>query len=300
MGGQLARSGTPPLLAELARVPGHVIWRAAAKVGARLDAELPVRMGLRAYAALLALEDGEARSQAWLAECIAVSKTTMTKIATALVEAGLVERVRNPDDRRSYALTRTERAASVDAEWRAHTARLEDAMGEGLSAAEHADLRALLRRVAEPRLAEGTPEALRASTGFLITWLHARLQAEGTAALREMDLEPRFMGSFIVLRKLGPVSQAELARQLGITTPSVVEIVDDLEARGLVERRRDPDDRRTQRLHLTPASGPVGDHVRARLMATTDAYLGVLDADERARLLALLVRFVNAGTATDA
>ncbi len=39
-----------------------------------------------------------------------VSRTTMVKVAPQLADQGLVERVRNPDDRRSYALTRTLRA----------------------------------------------------------------------------------------------------------------------------------------------------------------------------------------------
>jgi DNA-binding MarR family transcriptional regulator len=51
--------------------------------------------------------------------------------------------------------------------------------------------------------------------------------------------------------------QVELAEALEVEPISLCRMVDRLEEAGLVERRRDEDDRRAWRIHLTPKAGPV-------------------------------------------
>ncbi len=53
------------------------------------------------------------------------------------------------------------------------------------------------------------------------------------------------------------LSQKELSELLEVEPISVARLVDRLEARGMVERRPDPSDRRIWRLHLRPAAMPV-------------------------------------------
>jgi DNA-binding MarR family transcriptional regulator len=283
------------LLPELAALPGHLIWRAAARVTTALGESLPPGVDIHAYAALLALAPGQPRSQQWLADTTAVSRTTMTKVASDLVEQGLVERVRNAEDRRSYALTRTPEGAVAARRWRRHAEDLEESITAGFSTSEREELRELLFRVAEPGLSAETPDALRDSIGFLVTRIHGRLHAEAMAALRDLDLEPRHIGSLIALSSAGPVAQAELGRLLGISGPSVVEIVDHLERIGLVERRRLETDRRTQALHVLPAAERVIPEAKARALAVTDDFLTPLTPRQRQRLITLLQRFVTGG-----
>lgn len=52
------------------------------------------------------------------------------------------------------------------------------------------------------------------------------------------------------------LSQKELAELLDVEPITVARLVDRLEARGMVERRADPTDRRIWRLHLSEAAGP--------------------------------------------
>ncbi len=59
------------------------------------------------------------------------------------------------------------------------------------------------------------------------------------------------------LERAPGLSQRELAEILEVEPISVGRLVDRLEARGLVERRSDPDDRRIWRLHLRPDAAPV-------------------------------------------
>jgi DNA-binding MarR family transcriptional regulator len=283
------------LLPELSVIPGHLIWRSAARVTAALADSLPPGVEIHAYAALLALAAGRARSQQWLADSVATSRTTMAKVAADLVDQGLVERVRNTDDRRSYALTRTPAGAAAARRWRRHVEDLEEALTSGLSQAEREDLGGLLHRVAEPRLSPETPDALRESIPFLITRIHGWNHAELLATLRDLGVEPRHTGALVALRARGAIAQAELARSLGTSGATVVEIVDHLERRGLVERRRLPTDRRTQELHLLPGADDVVAEAQRRATGVTERILEPLGPKDRQRLVALLRRFVTGG-----
>lgn len=53
------------------------------------------------------------------------------------------------------------------------------------------------------------------------------------------------------------LKQSELADDLDLRPITLTRLVDRLSARGLVERRPDPSDRRVKRLYLTPAARPV-------------------------------------------
>lgn len=57
------------------------------------------------------------------------------------------------------------------------------------------------------------------------------------------------------------LSQKELAELLEVEPITVARLADRLEARGLLERRSDPSDRRIWRLHLLPAAQPVLDEL---------------------------------------
>ena len=250
-------NGVRELLPELATLPGHLFWRAHARVASALGEVLPPGVDIHAYAALLALSGGVTRSQQGLAETISVSRTTMVRVAADLSAQGLVRRVRNPADRRSYALTRTPEGAAAARRWRRHAEDLEDTITSGFTLTEREELRGLLFVVAQVELAPDVPEPLRESIAFLVTRIHNRMHREFMVALEPLRIEPRDFGTLVALCATGPVSQAELARHMGVSGASMVQIVDDLEHRGLLERRRLVSDRRTQVLHAAPR-GPRG------------------------------------------
>ena len=117
------------------------------------------------------------------------------------------------------------------------------------------------------------------------------------AALEPLRLEPRLFGALTALSGTGPIAQAELARLLGISGATIVQIADTLEERGFVERRRDPGDpadRRTQLLHLRPGTPAVLERANTVEPATLAAGLHALTAAETRRLVLLLQRFVTA------
>lgn len=75
------------------------------------------------------------------------------------------------------------------------------------------------------------------------------------------------------------VRQADLAEQLGITQPSLVRTLDQLEAMALVERVPNPDDKRSNRIALTPTGTDLAGRIEERLdNLRRDLLEGVPDA----------------------
>ncbi len=66
------------------------------------------------------------------------------------------------------------------------------------------------------------------------------------------------------------LSQKELAELLEVEPITVARLADRLEARNLIERRPDPNDRRIWRLHLLPAAQPVLDELATHREALLD------------------------------
>ena len=108
-------------------------------------------------------------SQQELALRLNVNRTVMVKVMDGLEARGHVERVRNPQDRRAYALHVT--AAGLD--WLAaaqpRVLRAEAELTAALSPVEHARLNELLRGLIAP-----PPPALADRTGFLLARAHHR------------------------------------------------------------------------------------------------------------------------------
>jgi DNA-binding MarR family transcriptional regulator len=96
------------------------------------------------------------------------------------------------------------------------------------------------------------------------------------------------------------LSQNELAALLEVEPISVGRLVDRLEARGLVERRPDPADRRIRRLHLLPDAAPILEEItKARGVLGAELLEGV-DAEARTRMIDALLRMKNNLTAEPA
>jgi DNA-binding MarR family transcriptional regulator len=89
---------------------------------------------------------------------------------------------------------------------------------------------------------------------FLLSQLGHRSASVFTDLIASIDLTPPHAGILRAIAAEPGRSQQALSGQLGLLPSRVVAYVDELEDRGYVERRRNPDDRRLHALHLT-ASG---------------------------------------------
>ncbi len=288
----MEETATRAALAELHDLPGHLLWRARARVSATVADLLPGTVDLHAYAALLALADHEPQSQQGLARMCGVSGTTMTAVAETLQAEGLVERIRNPADRRSYALTRTAAGRAAADRWAVDVHELEEHLTRALTPRDVTRLRQLLVGLIGDDLDPQTPAPLLDSIGFLLLRTHQRIHREFLAALGPLDIDPRHVGTMRALRAAGPATQGQLAAMLEVSPATVVQIVDHLEARGLVARERDPDDRRAYRLHLRPEATAVVAEAASISRAVVDARLGGPQGRDRQDLTRLLRKFL--------
>ena len=109
--------------------------------------------------------------------------------------------------------------------------------------------------------------------------------------LRPLGLSVQMCGVLNLLA-LGPISQQELGEQLGIDRTTVVELIDELEARKVVVRERNRADRRSYSLHLTN-SGRVFQKKAAKAFdQAAEDFLAPLKAGDRAALIEMLTKMI--------
>ena len=90
------------------------------------------------------------------------------------------------------------------------------------------------------------------------------------------------------MQRRGPLAAGELARETGLATASVTSLIDRLEAKRFVERRRDAADRRRVVVALTPRVGAAIAPLFAGLNRRLHARLGRLDAGALASIASFL------------
>src|ERR1700761_394585 len=101
------------------------------------------------------------------------------------------------------------------------------------------------------------PPAPGGGIAFLLAQLGASAADEFAVALAKHDLTPPYAGIMRLLQAQPGLSQQRLAEELGLAPSRIVAYVDDLEARGWIERARDAVDRRVNVLTIT-AAGRAG------------------------------------------
>src|SRR5438093_8789076 len=102
-----------------------------------------------------------------------------------------------------------------------------------------------------------------AAVGFLVSAVGWHSSQGFATALVPLGLEPPHAGLLRQVAANEGRSQQALAEALGTAPSRVVALVDDLEAKGLVERRANPKDRRARALHLTAEGRQMLERVAA-------------------------------------
>jgi len=109
-------------------------------------------------------------------------------------------------------------------------------------------------------------------------------------------LRPRHLIALNLLSDQGPASQRALADSLSLDPSNVVGLLNELEDRKLITRRRDSSDRRRHIVELSSRGEAQLCDAYDRLRRVDDDLLSALSAKERAVLYELLVRAVGANT----
>ena len=137
---------------------------------------------------------------------------------------------------------------------------------------------------------DGQAASRPGNCAFLLTQLGTHAARAFAERVAQLDLTPPQSGLLRVVA-LGPGrSQQALSQQLGTPPTRLVALVDGLEARGLLERRRNPHDRRLHAVHLTEAGEALMTDIGRVARDHDDALLGALRPAERRQLRDLLTR----------
>lgn len=86
---------------------------------------------------------------------------------------------------------------------------------------------------------------------FLVRHAWLSMRSALAAALDEHGLSVQQYGTLLCVREEPGLTVAEVSRVVGTTRQSANELITGMERAGLVERRPNPKDRRTQQVHLT-------------------------------------------------
>jgi len=107
--------------------------------------------------------------------------------------------------------------------------------------------------------------------------------------LRPLDLTVHHVGILrLIVTLKAPMTQAELCERLGVLPSRLVTWLDALSARGLVERRPKPTDRRSNHLYATEAGERLFAEAEALSRALDDELLHGLSGPDRVELERLL------------
>jgi DNA-binding MarR family transcriptional regulator len=226
----------------------------------------------REFVVLAVLADHDVSSQQEIAERLDINRTIMVKLIDRLESAGYLTRTRNPENRRSYVLSLTEKGRDALDDMRRAVAEDDERLTAALSKSERGRLTELLRALGPTT---GHSSSMY-STEYMISQVFYALRRTGDALLTEVGLRLRHFAPLSAINMLGPCQQQELARHLAITESAAAQVVDELVQADLVTRGQDAADRRRYALELTELG-------RERLIATR-AVIDGLQADVVATL----------------
>jgi DNA-binding MarR family transcriptional regulator len=131
------------------------------------------------------------------------------------------------------------------------------------------------------------------STGpiLLLTQLSRLISRKSTPELLGQTLKE--LATLSYLRDYREPTQQQLTEGLCIDTNYCVMLLNDLEASGLVERRRDPADRRRHIVTMTEQGRKALHQAEAAQQTLEDEILGALNAEERSQLAHLLRKAID-------
>jgi DNA-binding MarR family transcriptional regulator len=139
---------------------------------------------------------------------------------------------------------------------------------------------------------DASSNPLASRLGYLLKHAHLQLMEASAHALAPFGIDGRELAVLAVLATGYPLSQLEAASRLGVDRTTMVALIDVLEGKALVERRRSAQDRRKNTVQLTPAGQDClcrAEHAREETERQFLAPLAGPDADCFVRALQTLV-----------
>lgn len=138
----------------------------------------------------------------------------------------------------------------------------------------------------------------RDSVGYLVRRLYTLMLARFEAALAQADFTLTQWIVLIQVHEGVARTASDIAHDLGHDTGALTRVVDQLEARGFLQRRRSAQDRRQVELRLTPAGHAIVRKLLPLVVDQTNQALTPLTREEFGQMHRMLVRLVEHAQAT--
>jgi len=135
----------------------------------------------------------------------------------------------------------------------------------------------------------GPSRELLRSTPFLLKRLGMAAKERSLEAFESTGLSPQHYAVLSLLEEGTRETQATIADALGYDRSQLVGLLDELEEQKLIERRRDPGDRRRHLVSLTPVGKTTLGQLRAIAKQVEKEFLAPLDPEQRRTLHLLLL-----------
>ncbi|MGB3330618.1 MAG: MarR family transcriptional regulator [Thermomicrobiales bacterium] len=137
------------------------------------------------------------------------------------------------------------------------------------------------------------PTWIRTTPSWLLAQAAQIAQRAVNDALASEGVRRYHVAVLSALREFGPSSQAAIGRRCGIDRSDIAAVMGDLQGWALIERRRDPKERRQNIVTLTPAGQERLAHLDQIVGSAQDAILEGLSTTERDDLVRLLTSVVT-------
>jgi DNA-binding MarR family transcriptional regulator len=144
------------------------------------------------------------------------------------------------------------------------------------------------------RTAEPAPPTYRRVPAYLIRRLHMICTAIVAEALEDEDMPVSQWAVLTIIENHPGIDQSRLAEVVAIDKTNTGRLVDQLEAKGLVERRSNDSDRRVWKIRCTPLGHKIRRRLRPRALATQERLLSCLKPAQRELFIDLMLQVVMA------
>ena len=144
------------------------------------------------------------------------------------------------------------------------------------------------------------PAALMERLSFLLKRAFARIDVATERELAELSVSGREFAVLTLVDAEGAASQQRLAGRIGVDRTTMVALIDSLEEKRLVNRRRDPSDRRAYIVEATSAGRKILQRALKAVQLAEQQALASLTATQAATFKQILQRLAQAPPTPDA
>jgi MarR family transcriptional regulator, lower aerobic nicotinate degradation pathway regulator len=128
--------------------------------------------------------------------------------------------------------------------------------------------------------------------GVLLLKIGKAAERRFEKALKPLGLTPRHLGVMFEVQAR-PTSQQALIETVGVDPSKLVGLLNDLEAEGLIARKRDPEDRRRHIVEVSAKGSARLEDAKQIAAEVEEELLAGLDAKQREQLLVLLAQVAD-------